>query len=138
MKSLFNWYLIQDDPFSILLPLITQDIFNLMIKIYQNTNGSTISIADSGIEFFGFLKSCIMILLAICKALLSMVDIVSGKATLCAVVTGSALFVSTSADDFFGDYTNDQCECEECELDCDLDIDLDCGGGGCCDCACDD
>ena len=149
MTSLFNWYLIQDDPFSILLPLITQDIFNIMIKIYQGRqSSSTISIAESSIELFGFVKSCVMILLAIAKALVSMIDVVTEKQTLCAVVTGSALLLiiadptgSELLDDFL-DFDDNACECEECGEDCgDLgeccgDVGECCGdvGGGCGEC----
>ena len=121
MTSLFNWYLIQDDPFSILLPLITQDIFNIMIKIYQGRqSNSTSSLAESSIELFGFVKSCVMILFACAKALVSMIDVVTEKQTLCAVVTGSALLLiiadptgSGLLDDFL-DFDDNACECEEC------------------------
>ena len=145
-KQLINWYLIQDDPFSILLPLITQDIFNLMIKIYQGRTSSTESITATGTELFGFVKSCVMILLAIVKALMSMIDIVSGKATVCAVITGgSALLLvgdptETGVGESFG-VNNSECKC-----DCGGDGGEGCEGcegcGGCdddcCYCCCDD
>ena len=109
-----------------------------MIKIYQGSQSkSTISIAESSIELFGFVKSCVMILLAIAKALVSMIDVVTEKQTLCAVVTGSALLLiiadptgSELLDDFL-DFDDNACECEECGEDCG-DLGECCGDAGEC------
>ena len=129
-RVLFNWYVITNDPLTMLLPLLTQHIFNVLISFYA---GGALRFDFNAMEFLGFLYSCMKVAVSIVNAILALVDVLTGTTTFAA-----ALGVGTS----FGAMARRETSRKKRKKDSSFSSDLDhelyslnvhgCPGGECC------
>jgi hypothetical protein len=115
-----NWYFINEDPLTILLPLLTQHVFNVLISIYS---GGRLGYDGNFSELLGFSYSCFTVLKLSVKAILALLDVLSGKTSFAAalgvgtVLGGSSIVVQAAKGDS-GWAFDDGDQADQYEIDC--------------------